>query len=85
VRGVGVVEAGGEASFAHEALQSGVLMAHPLVQHLDNGFTTEERLLAAIHRAEAALVEPFAKNELAQHASAEVVEVRHSRGDDTIS
>ena len=51
---------------AHEALQYDIIAAQPLVQHLDHRLAAEQRLLTAIHRAEAALVDPFAEHELAQ-------------------
>ena len=77
VRGIGVVEPRRELGLTHEPLQHDVVAAQPLVQHLDDRLAAEQRLLAAIHRAEAAFANALAKDELAERSAAEILALRH--------
>src|SRR5262249_9645080 len=74
---VGMIEPRRELRFAHEALQHNIVAAEALVKHLDDGFATEQRLLAPVHRAESALVDSLTKYELADHPSAEIFAFPH--------
>ena len=47
------------------------------MQHLDHRLTPQQRLLAAVHRAEPALADPRAQYELAQLAAGEILDLWH--------
>jgi hypothetical protein len=79
MRGVGVIEPRRQLRLAQEALDLDVVAAQPVVQHLDDGFTAKRWLLAAIHHAEPAFVESFAKHELSKFSPGKIVSVCHSR------
>jgi hypothetical protein len=54
-------------------------MRHPdAAGPLDDGFTAQHGLFAAIHRAETAFVEPLAKDILSDGSPAKVVSICHS-------
>jgi len=67
-----MIEPRRQLGLAHETLQQDVVAAQSLVEHLHHGLAAEQGLLAAIHRTEAAFVDPFSKNELADHPAAKV-------------
>jgi hypothetical protein len=77
VGGVRVVQPRRELGLAHEALQHDVVPAQPLVQHLDDGLATQERLLTAIDRTKTTGVDSFAKNEFSDGTAAKVLAVTH--------
>jgi len=77
VRGVGMIEPRREPGFAHEALQNHIVTTQSSMQHLDHGFSPEEQLLAAVHRAKSTLVDPLADEELAHGSPAEILALPH--------
>ena len=79
VRRVRMIEPRRQLRLAHEALEHDLVVAQPLVQDLDDRLATEQRLLAAIDRAEPALADPLAEHELAERPTAQVVSFHPTR------
>src|SRR6185503_2642538 len=77
VRGVWMIEPRRDLGLAHEAPHDRLAVAQPLVEDLDDRWTTERLLLAAIHRAVAAFADPLADDEVADGTSAHAVGSRH--------
>lgn len=80
-----MVEPRSEPGLAQEALHDDVAAPELAVQDLDDRLAPERRLVAAVHRAEPALADPLAEDELANLSPGEVVLVRHPRPDGNIA
>jgi hypothetical protein len=63
-----------ELCLAHEAPLPN---ATPLVQHLDDGLATEERLIREVNGTEATFVEFRAEQELTEHPTAVIFALFH--------
>jgi len=77
VGGIGVIEPRCELGLAQEALHVGVASAQLPVEDLDDCFTAQRWLFAAIHRAEPAFVEQLAKDEPSNFSPAKIVFACH--------
>jgi len=78
-----MVEPRRELGLAQEALHDDVAPTQPAVQDLDDDFSSEQGLLAAIHGSEAALADSLAKDKLSNSVSAKIIFVhfvRHPAG-----
>jgi hypothetical protein len=73
VRRVRMVEPRGELGLAQEPPHDGLVVAQPLVQHLDHRSAPERLLLTAVDRPVAALTDPLADDELADRAPAHAI------------
>jgi hypothetical protein len=77
VRGVGMIEPRRQLRLAHEPLHDHVVVAQAAMEHLDDRLAAEQRLLAAVHRAESAAADPLAEHELADRPPSKIVPLRH--------
>src|ERR1041385_4046825 len=80
VRCVGVIDLTREQRFSREALRLHVAANGSLVQDLHHSSTAKCLLRRAVDGAEASAVESLAQREPAEHATGEIIDVRHPAG-----